>query len=228
MRDGVNSIFCGGGSRKGRGASPFSFGMILVIAAVAWGLSGVYIVDAAERGVVLRLGEFSKITMPGIHWYMRSIEKVETVDVDNVRTVSHRANMLTRDENIIQVELAVQYRVKDAQDYLFQVRDPEVTLRQAAESALRESVGTSRLDAILEGTQREAIRIETQRVLQEAHAAVRRAREPQEQARAAAERARRHLGADGDLPPGRVERLRALWYCLSVRAAGMILDHALG
>lgn len=151
MRDRVNSIFGGGGSRKGRGASPFSFSMILIIAAVAWGLSGIYIVDAAERGVVLRLGEFNKITMPGIHWFMRGIEKVETVDVDNVRTVSHRANMLTRDENIIQVETAIQYRIKDAKDYLFRVRDPDYTLREASESALREVIGAIHMDDFLTG-----------------------------------------------------------------------------
>ncbi len=75
--------------------------------------------------------------------------------------------MLTEDENLVEFIYKVQYRVASAQDFLFEVRDPELTVKQAAESALRESVGTNRLDAILEGTQRETIRIETQRVLQE-------------------------------------------------------------
>jgi membrane protease subunit HflK len=91
------------------------------------------------------------VTMPGPHWYMRGIETVDTVDVDNLRTVSHRAKILTRDENIIQVELAVQYQVKDAQDYLFQVRDPDTTLREATESALREVIGAIPMDEFLSG-----------------------------------------------------------------------------
>ncbi|NNJ93899.1 MAG: FtsH protease activity modulator HflK [Halobacteria archaeon] len=153
MRDRMNSIFGGGGGGggKGRGGSPVSLGMILLLAVAAWALSGIYIIDAAERGVVLRLGEFSKVTLPGMHWYMRGIESVEVVDVDAVRTVSHRANMLTRDENIIQVELAVQYRIKDAQDYVFRVRDPDFTLKEATESALREVIGAIPMDEFLTG-----------------------------------------------------------------------------
>jgi membrane protease subunit HflK len=152
MRDRMNSIFGGrGGGGKGRGGSPFGLGMILFLVVAAWALSGIYIIDAAERGVVLRLGEFSKVTQPGMHWYMRGIESVETVDVDAVRTVSHRANMLTRDENIIQVELAVQYRIKNAQDYVFRVRDPDFTLQEATESALREVIGAIPMDEFLTG-----------------------------------------------------------------------------
>jgi membrane protease subunit HflK len=146
----MNSIF-GGGRKGGRGASPFSFSLIAILAIAAWAVSGIYIVDAAERGVVLRLGEFNKITMPGIHWYLRGIETVVTLDVDNVRTVRHRASMLTRDENIIQVELAVQYRVKDAQDYLFRVRNPDNTLQEITESALREVIGSIPMDEFLTG-----------------------------------------------------------------------------
>lgn len=156
MRDRMNSIF-GGGKKGGGGSSSISIGTILVLAVAGWALSGIYIVDAAERGVVLRLGEFNKITMPGIHWYLRGIEKVETVDVDAVRTVSHRANMLTKDENIIQVELAVQYQIKDAQDYLFEVRDPDYTLKEASESALREVIGAIPMDEFLTGGRGEIV-----------------------------------------------------------------------
>ncbi|MDH5514529.1 MAG: FtsH protease activity modulator HflK [Gammaproteobacteria bacterium] len=156
MRDRMNSIF-GGGKKGGGGSSSISIGTILVLAVAGWALSGIYIVDAAERGVVLRLGEFNKITMPGIHWFMRGIEQVETVDVDAVRTVSHRANMLTKDENIIQVELAVQYQIKDAQDYLFGVRDPDYTLQEATESALREVIGAIPMDEFLTGGRGEIV-----------------------------------------------------------------------
>jgi membrane protease subunit HflK len=114
-------------------------------------LSGIYIIDPAERGVILRLGAFQGITGPGPHWYPRFIDTVEKVNVDSVRTVSHRAKMLTKDENIIQVELAVQYRIKDARDYLYQTRDPDYTLQEATESALREVIGAIPMDEFLSG-----------------------------------------------------------------------------
>ena len=154
MRDKMNKFFGGRGGKgggSGRGGIPMNFGLIAVIAVVAWVLSGIYIVQPAERGVVLRLGEYNDTTGPGPHWYMRGLETVDKVDVDNLRTVSHRAKMLTRDENIIQVELAVQYQVRDAKEYLFQVRDPDYTLQEATESALREVVGSMSMDEFLSG-----------------------------------------------------------------------------
>jgi len=157
MRDKMNKFFGGRGGRggkgggSGRGGIPINLGLIAVIAVVAWVLSGIYIVQPAERGVVLRLGEYNATTGPGPHWYMRGLETVDKVDVDNLRTVSHRAKMLTRDENIIQVELAVQYQVRDAKEYLFQVRDPDYTLQEATESALREVVGSMSMDEFLSG-----------------------------------------------------------------------------
>jgi len=157
MRDRMSSIF-GGGRKGGRGASPLNFSLIAVLAIAAWVLSGIYIIEPAERGVVLRLGEYLKVTGPGPHWYMRGIERVDKVDVDQVRTVTHRAKMLTRDENIIQVELAVQYQVRDAQEYLFEVRDPDYTLQEATESALREVVGSISMDEFLSGGRGEIVR----------------------------------------------------------------------
>jgi membrane protease subunit HflK len=89
------------------------------------------------------------------------------VNVSNVRSAEDRGQMLTEDENLVEFDYRVQYVITDPQKFLFEVRDPELTLLQAAESALRESVGTNRLDAVLEGTTRDLVRIETQRVLQE-------------------------------------------------------------
>jgi membrane protease subunit HflK len=160
LRDGMNRLF---GRRGGRGGgvssgSPISFGFIVGLAVVVWALSGIYIVDPAERGVVLRLGEFKDITGPGPHWYMRFIETVEKVNIDRVRTVSHKAKILTKDENIIQVELAVQYQVKNAEDYLFQVRDPDYTLQEATESALREVIGGITMDSFLSGGRGDLVR----------------------------------------------------------------------
>ncbi len=151
LRERVTSLF---GSKDGRGSTPgkpFNFGLLAIVALVAWVLSGIYIIEPAERGVILRLGKFHTITGPGPHWYPRGIDAVDKVDVDRLRTVSHRAKMLTKDENIIQVELAVQYQVKDAKDYLFQVRDPDFTLQESTESALREVIGGIAMDDFLSG-----------------------------------------------------------------------------
>jgi membrane protease subunit HflK len=161
MRERMNRFFGGktggGGGGSGAGKS-ISIGLIAIVAVAAWVLSGIYIVEPAERGVVLRLGEFHSITDPGPHWFLRGIETVDKVDVDNLRTVSHRAKMLTRDENIIQVEVAVQYQVRNAENYLFQVRDPDYTLQQATESALREVIGAISMDEFLSGGRGEIVR----------------------------------------------------------------------
>jgi len=140
----------GGGSGRGSG-NPLSLTLVIVILLAVWLLSGIYIVDPAERAVVLRLGKFKEVTGPGPHWYLRFLDSVEKVDVDNVRTITHKAKMLTKDENIIQVELAVQYKVKNVEDYVFQVRDPDYTLQEVAESALREVIGAIPMDDFLSG-----------------------------------------------------------------------------
>ncbi len=154
LKEKMNRFFGGPGGGKGSGkgfGSPVSLGLFAVVLVVAWALSGIYIVAPAERGIILQLGQYNRTTTPGPHWYLRFIEKLEKLDIDNVRTISHRARMLTRDENIIQVELAVQYRIKDAKDYLFQVRDPDFTLQEATESALREVIGGITMDEFLSG-----------------------------------------------------------------------------
>ncbi|MGD2113034.1 MAG: FtsH protease activity modulator HflK [Gammaproteobacteria bacterium] len=158
LRERMNSFF-GGKSGRGAGAGkPFNFGLVIALALVAWVLSGIYIIEPAERGVVLRLGKYHTSTGPGPHWYPRGIDTVSVVDVDRLRTVSHRAKMLTKDENIIQVELAVQYQVKNARDYLFQVRDPDFTLQEASESALREVIGSSTMDEFFSGGRGDIVR----------------------------------------------------------------------
>ncbi len=169
----VRSLFGGGGSGQksgggsgSGGAGMFTLGLVLVILWAAW--DAVHIIDEAERGVVLRFGKYTRTLEPGLNLTLpRPIESVTKVNVSNVRTAEDRGQMLTEDENLVEFDYKVQYVILDAQKFLFQVRDPELTLLQASESALRESVGTNRLDAILEGTTREQVRIETQRVLQE-------------------------------------------------------------
>ena len=172
LQDKFGALFGGGskGSRGGGGgagkAGSIGFGFIATIAVVVWGLSGFYTIDEGKRGVVLHFGQYSKTTLPGLSWYPRFIQTVDVVDIANIRgmsigfraagsgqqgasTVGHESLMLTQDENIVDVKLAVQYKVKSASDYLFKVRNPETTLRQAVESSIREIVGKNDMDFIL-------------------------------------------------------------------------------
>jgi len=168
----LKAIFGGSGNNDKRKSGSSGNGGIFGVLAVAlllWiGFDSVHIVDQAEQGIVLRFGAYNRTLEPGINLTLpRPFETLFKVNVSSVRSIEDRANMLTEDENLVEFNYKVQFRVASAQDFLFRVRSPESTVRDAAESALRESVGTNRLDAILEGIQRETIRIETQRVLQE-------------------------------------------------------------
>lgn len=169
----LQSIFGGGGGSKNSGSSKSGGGggifVLVLLLAVVWvGFDSIHIIDEAEQGVVLRFGKYQRTLGPGFNITIpRPIEHLVKVNVNNVRVVEDRGHMLTEDENLVEFIYKVQYRIKDAQAFLFKVRDPEITLGQAAESALRESVGTNTLDAILEGNARTVVRIETQRVLQE-------------------------------------------------------------
>ena len=169
----LNGILGGGkggsGQSSGGGSSDFSAIILLALGAliIVWLLSGIYIVDEGKRGVETRFGAKSVVTMPGPHWHLPwPIDNVEQVDVEGVRTTNHNSQMLTEDENIVALSLAVQYNVKDAQNYVFEVRDPDVTLKQAAETSIREVVGRNTMDFILtEG--RAEIASDTKRIMQE-------------------------------------------------------------
>ncbi len=171
----LQSLFGGGrGSGSGSGESSGSSGVggaisLLLVLIIFWvGFDSMHVIDEAEQGVVLRFGKYSRTLDPGFNLTLpRPFETLTKVNVNKIRVVEDRGHMLTGDENLVEFVYKVQYRINNAQYFLFEVRDPELTLRQAAESALRESVGTNTLDAILEGTARTKVRIETQRVLQE-------------------------------------------------------------
>lgn len=163
--------FGGGGKRSSGGGSgglpKGMIGMIAIIAGVLWLLSGFYIVQPAERGVVLQFGQYLSTVGEGPHWRVPwPVQTVEKVNVDGIRNVSDTQMMLTKDENIIVVDMAVQYRVSSAEDYIFRVRDPDLTLRHALKSAVREVVGKSTLDFILTAG-REEVAQQTELLLQE-------------------------------------------------------------
>lgn len=155
----------GGSSVGGKGGS-IGIGLIVVVLVAVWFFSGVYIVDEGKRGVVLHFGKYSTTTLPGPHWFPRGIQSVEVVDIENIRNINvgfrsvggsreggsavgRESLMLTQDENIVDIKLAVQYKVKSASDFLFRVKDPEVTLGQMIESSIREIIGKNNMDYIL-------------------------------------------------------------------------------
>ncbi|MBI5626957.1 MAG: FtsH protease activity modulator HflK [Nitrosomonadales bacterium] len=155
-----------GGSGQSGGGAPQGFaggiGLIAAIAALIWFGSGFYIVDASQRGLVLRFGKKVEITDPGPRWHLPfPIETVEIVNLSQVRTVEvgYRDNvknkilkeslMLTDDENIIDIQFAVQYFLSDPAAYLFNNRMPDENVRQAAETAIREVVGKNKMDFVL-------------------------------------------------------------------------------
>ncbi|HMM46483.1 MAG TPA: FtsH protease activity modulator HflK [Thiobacillaceae bacterium] len=138
--------------------------VVLLIGALAlvWIATGFYIVDTGQRGVVLRFGQYTETTEPGPRWHLPwPIESREIVNIDQVRTVEigYRNNvkskvlkeslMLTDDENIIDLQFAVQYILKDPEDFLFVNRAPEDTVLDVAETAMREIVGKSKMDFVL-------------------------------------------------------------------------------
>ncbi|MEN8166270.1 MAG: FtsH protease activity modulator HflK [Pseudomonadota bacterium] len=155
IQEKFGGIFGGGKSPKGgstgmHGPGSKGIGLIAAVVLLVWLASGIYIVEPAERGVILRFGAYSETTQPGPHWHIPyPIEEVLKVNVDQISSVRHKATMLTRDENIVDVELTVQSRIQDAADYLFQDQNPDKTLRDAIETSVREIIGKSDLDFIL-------------------------------------------------------------------------------
>ena len=145
-------------------------GRIVSIAAAAvviiWAASGFYTIKEAERGVVTRFGKFSHLVEPGLNWKPTFIDDVTAVNVESVRELAASGVMLTSDENVVRVEMNVQYRVTDPERYLFSVTSADDSLRQATDSALRGVIGKYTMDRILtEG--RTVIRSDTQRELEE-------------------------------------------------------------
>jgi len=162
------------GARIGGGA-----GLIAGIVLAVWLASGFYIVVEGQRGVVLTFGEYSTETGSGLRWRMPwPIQSHELVNLAQVRTleIGYRNNvktrvlkeslMLTDDENIVDLQFAVQYLVRDAKDWLFMNRKPDDTAMQAAETAMREIIGKSRMDQILYES-REEIQIRSQQLMQQ-------------------------------------------------------------
>ena len=154
LKEKFSGIFGGsGGSSSGGGSAGAAGGgliiTVLVIAAVAWALMGFYTVDQQERGVVLRLGKYHATVQPGLQWNPPIVDEVFPVNVTRVNNATFREQMLTEDENIVEVNLSVQYVIQNAEDFVLRVSEPERSLTNATESALRHVVGGSAMNYVL-------------------------------------------------------------------------------
>jgi modulator of FtsH protease HflK len=144
-----------GGSKKTGGSSADSGGagmmavLIFVVAIILWALSGIFIVDPAEKAAILRFGKYVETVGSGPHWIPRIISSKKLVNVDRVMDYSYSAQMLTKDENLVSVSVVVQYRIGDLEDYLFNISDPIESLKQATSSSLRQVIGHTSLDEII-------------------------------------------------------------------------------
>lgn len=169
----------GGEGPRPAGLPLSALGWLVMLVILVWLASGFYIVDAGRRGVVTRFGRYTETTQPGPRWHLPyPIESVELVDFSQVKTIEvgyrntpknkidKEAVMLTDDENIIDIEFAVQYNLKSAEDYVFKNRNPDRIVAYVAESAIREVVGNSKMDfALYEG--REQIAKQTEQLMQQ-------------------------------------------------------------
>ena len=153
-----------GSGKSGGDVGRFGISIALVVAVVVWVVSGFYTIREAERGAVLRFGKFSHIVEPGLRWKPTFIDQVIPVDVESVRSLPASGFMLTQDENVVRVEMDVQYRVVNPEQYLFSVTNADESLSQATDSALRYVVGHTKMDDVLT-TGREKVRQETWQVI---------------------------------------------------------------
>ncbi len=155
---------------QGSGSSSGGSGILMIIGvlALAWAvIDSSHIIGAREKAVVLRFGKFNRVLDPGLRLTLpRPFETVTRVDVTQVRTTSATVTMLTKDENMVDVDFAVQYTVSNPFDFSFRVQDPEETLTQVAEAALRQVVGSRTLDEVLVGS-RADISTQTQKIMQD-------------------------------------------------------------
>ncbi|WNO08171.1 FtsH protease activity modulator HflK [Teredinibacter sp. KSP-S5-2] len=164
-----NGFFGGNGGRGGAsGGSGFSaaiFALIFIVVGVFYVIKGAGIVNEQERAVVLRFGVYSETKGPGFRWNPPLIDNVYTVNVTKVRGWTTSEQMLTKDLNIVDIKLSVQYVIADARDFVLKVRDPESSLQQATNSALRHVAGSTGMhDVLTQG--REQVALEVQERLQ--------------------------------------------------------------
>lgn len=171
LQDSLNGMFggkksSGGGAAGGRKGGGFGLiAIVVAVLAVMWLYSAIYVVDEQEQAVVLRFGEYYETVGPGLNIYFPPIDRKFQENVTRERAYSKQGQMLTEDENIVEVPLTVQYKISNLKDFVLNVDQPEVSLQHATDSALRHVVGSTAMDQVLtEG--REQVATDTRERLQ--------------------------------------------------------------
>lgn len=139
----------GGSSSSGKNFSSIGISLVLIIGILVYAFSGFYTIKEAEKGIVLRFGQYSGTVDPGINWKWTFIDRIIPVDMQSTRDLPASGFMLTQDENVVRVDMQIQYRVIDARNYIFSVTNADDSLSQSLDSALRYVVGHSSMDDIL-------------------------------------------------------------------------------
>lgn len=184
MQERFGSVLGGRGGNNGAGGPELSKGMltgILGAMMLVWGASGFYMVAADEEAVVLRFGKHAATKGPGLNWHIpypvETIEKLPVTRVQRleigfrhfadgaIRKRTNESLMLTRDENIVDISFIVQYKIKSVEDYLFNIDDAAKTVRDAADSAIREVIGRTMIDDVLT-TKKAEVEVETEQLIQ--------------------------------------------------------------
>ncbi len=155
-----------GATSSGAGASGVSIGVIAAVLLAIWALTGFYQVDQAERAIILTFGKYSETTQSGLNWrWPRPIEREYIVNIERIDNYTDDTRMLTSDENIVEIKLDVQFRRTDPKLYKFSVRDPDATLHEVSESAIRDTIGRAKLGDVLESG-RQKIAADTKELIQ--------------------------------------------------------------
>jgi membrane protease subunit HflK len=142
----------GGKSNRPKGGKNFSslgLGLIIIVAIIGYAFSGFYTIKEAERGIVLRFGQYAGVVQPGLSWKWTFVDKIIPVDVQTTRDLPASGFMLTQDENVVRVEMQIQYRVDNPRNYVFSVTNADDSLNQALDSALRYVIGHSKMNDVL-------------------------------------------------------------------------------
>ncbi|MDO6445036.1 FtsH protease activity modulator HflK [Colwellia sp. 1_MG-2023] len=147
----VGGIFGGkpSGGGSGKSFSSVGFGLALIVSVLVYAFSGFYTIKEAEQGIVLRFGQYSGTVEPGLRWKWTFIDRIIPVDIQTTRDLPAAGFMLTQDENVVRVEMQIQYRVVDPRNYVFSVTNADDSLSQSLDSALRYVVGHAKMDDIL-------------------------------------------------------------------------------
>ena len=154
LQDSLNGMFGkkkSGGNGSGVGKAG-GFGLVFIVVAVLaamWLYSAIYVVDEQEQVVVLRFGKYYETVGPGLNMYFPPMDRKFQENVTRERAYSKQGQMLTEDENIVEVPLTVQYKISNLQDFVLNVDQPEVSLQHATDSAVRHVVGSTEMDQVL-------------------------------------------------------------------------------